>query len=82
MQDGDGMPSVEEENIGMQEMDSSQHEKGPRNKKVGISIRGLVKRFNTPKGKMTAVDRLSLDMYQDQITSLLGHNGAGKNIIP
>ena len=25
-----------------------------------------------------AVDRLSLNMYQDQITALLGHNGAGK----
>ena len=25
-----------------------------------------------------AVDRLSLNMYRDQITALLGHNGAGK----
>ena len=56
---------------------SGQHEKGPRNRAAGISIQGLVKRFNTPKGKMTAVDGLCLDMYKGQITSLLGHNGAG-----
>ena len=28
--------------------------------------------------KKTAVDNLSLDFYQNQITGLLGHNGAGK----
>ena len=29
-------------------------------------------------GKKVAVDNLYLNMYQDQITVLLGHNGAGK----
>ncbi|TTW24234.1 ATP-binding cassette sub-family A member 1 [Bagarius yarrelli] len=29
-------------------------------------------------GKKLAVDKLTLDFYQDQITSFLGHNGAGK----
>jgi len=28
--------------------------------------------------KKKAVDNLTLDMYKDQITCLLGHNGAGK----
>ena len=77
------MPPVEVDGIPVPpvviEVDEAQHEKGPRHKTVGISIQGLVKRFDTPKGKMTAVDGLSLDMYQGQITSLLGHNGAGKS---
>ena len=34
--------------------------------------------LQTPNGKMTAVDHLSMDMFEDQITSLLGHNGAGE----
>lgn len=51
-------------------------EKPPDNLKVGVSIRNLVKVYKT--GKKLAVDKLSLDFYQDQITSFLGHNGAGK----
>lgn len=43
-----------------------------------IKVSGLVKRFRTPGGIKTAVDRLSLTMYEGQITALLGHNGAGK----
>ena len=46
----------------------------PANAKAGIKIQGLTKRF----GNKTAVKGLSLDMYENQITSLLGHNGAGK----
>eukprot|EP00116_Pleurobrachia_bachei_P004852 sb/3465114/ len=60
------------------EGNGGEHEKGPNDKNIGISIRNLVKKFKTPKGKITAVNGLSLDMYEDQITSLLGHNGAGK----
>ncbi|KAF5901914.1 ATP-binding cassette sub-family A member 1-like, partial [Clarias magur] len=51
-------------------------EKPPANLKAGVSIRNLVKVYKT--GKKLAVDKLSLDFYQDQITSFLGHNGAGK----
>lgn len=51
-------------------------EKPPSNLKAGVSIRNLVKVYKT--GKKLAVDKLSLDFYQDQITSFLGHNGAGK----
>lgn len=36
---------------------------------------GLTKTY----GKNTVVKHLSLDIYQDQITVLLGHNGAGKS---
>jgi len=40
----------------------------------GVHIRGLTKVF----GEKTAVDTLSLSMYNGQVFSLLGHNGAGK----
>lgn len=42
--------------------------------KVGIQISNLSKTF----GIKTAVKKLNMNMYEGQITSLLGHNGAGK----
>ncbi|KAJ8958665.1 hypothetical protein NQ318_016390 [Aromia moschata] len=41
----------------------------------GIEIQNLCKRF----GNKSAVDNLCLNIYQNQITVLLGHNGAGKS---
>ena len=35
-----------------------------------------VQKFN--KKQRPAVDKLSIDMYEGDITALLGHNGAGK----
>lgn len=48
---------------------------------VGVKIRKLYKVFKSPWKKETkvAVDGLSLDICQEQITVLLGHNGAGKS---
>ncbi|KAL1517917.1 hypothetical protein ABEB36_001617 [Hypothenemus hampei] len=46
----------------------------PKNLRAGIKIRNLRKVFKNN----AAVRNLSLNMYQDQITVLLGHNGAGK----
>ncbi|KAA0722897.1 ATP-binding cassette sub-family A member 1 [Triplophysa tibetana] len=51
-------------------------EKPPVGMKVGVCVRNLVKVYKT--GNKLAVDGLSLDFYQDHITSFLGHNGAGK----
>ncbi|XP_052824141.1 phospholipid-transporting ATPase ABCA3 [Octopus bimaculoides] len=48
----------------------------PNNLKPGIQIKNLYKEFNG--GKKVAVDDLNLNMYEGQITALLGHNGAGK----
>lgn len=42
----------------------------------GIQLRGLTKVYKNGK---RAVDHLTMDMYQNQITVLLGHNGAGKS---
>mmetsp|Transcript_331 Transcript_331/g.689 ORF Transcript_331/g.689 Transcript_331/m.689 type:complete len:1928 (+) Transcript_331:176-5959(+) len=44
----------------------------------GINIVDLRKSFNTTAGIKHAVDGLNLQMFNNQITCLLGHNGAGK----
>ncbi|CAH0549211.1 unnamed protein product [Brassicogethes aeneus] len=49
-------------------------EKPPDDLKAGIEIQNLRKVYKSN----VAVENLSLDMYQNQITVLLGHNGAGK----
>ncbi|XP_055909470.1 phospholipid-transporting ATPase ABCA1-like isoform X2 [Eupeodes corollae] len=46
----------------------------PVGKHVGLQIKNLTKVF----GQRKAVKDLSLNMYEDEITVLLGHNGAGK----
>ncbi|KAF7277991.1 hypothetical protein GWI33_008987 [Rhynchophorus ferrugineus] len=48
-------------------------EKGELN--IGIQLENVSKEFN----KKFVVRNLSLDIYKDQITVLLGHNGAGKS---
>jgi len=47
---------------------------------VGIKIRNLRKVFHSFGGlnKKVAVDGVTLDIYNGEITALLGHNGAGK----
>jgi hypothetical protein len=45
-----------------------------------ISLRGLRKTFSTPAGTKVAVHSLSLDCFENQITALLGHNGAGERL--
>lgn len=47
----------------------------PTHKHAGVRIKGLKKIYSNKK---TAVAGLHLNMYEDQITVLLGHNGAGK----
>ncbi|KAM9835346.1 phospholipid-transporting ATPase ABCA1-like [Syngnathus typhle] len=51
-------------------------EKSDPSLKVGVSVRNLVKIYKT--GNKLAVDGLSVDFYENHITSFLGHNGAGK----
>ncbi|XP_070574888.1 phospholipid-transporting ATPase ABCA3-like [Ptychodera flava] len=54
------------------------HEAEPSNLSAGVSIKKLTKVYKSSVGNKVAVDDLSLNMYEGQITSLLGHNGAGK----
>ncbi|CAH0746956.1 unnamed protein product [Bemisia tabaci] len=44
---------------------------------VGLQVRNLQKAFCG----VSAVENLNLDLYKDQITVLLGHNGAGKTTV-
>ena len=55
-------------------------EKPPENLNVGIKIQNLHKVFQSFGGlnKKVAVDGVTLDIYNGEITALLGHNGAGK----
>eukprot|EP00111_Clytia_hemisphaerica_P002239 TCONS_00006276-protein len=48
----------------------------PTHLKLGVAIENLLKIYK--KGSQPAVDHLSLNLYENQITSFLGHNGAGK----
>ncbi|XP_038067464.1 ATP-binding cassette sub-family A member 3-like [Patiria miniata] len=50
-------------------------EPDPKGLHAGIKIQSLTKVFGKDK---VAVNKLTLNMYEGQITALLGHNGAGK----
>ena len=47
-------------------------EQEPLNLRVGVSIHNLTKKYSDSK---LAVDNLSINFYENQITSFLGHNG-------
>lgn len=54
---------------------NANYETEPKNKTAGVRTQGLRKVYDNNR---TAVEGLNLNMYEDQITVLLGHNGAGK----
>ena len=54
-------------------------EEEPSHIEPGVYIENLVKVYS--HGNKLAVDGLSLRFYKGQITSFLGHNGAGKTTI-
>lgn len=62
--------------------ESGSFEEEPTGLPLGISIVRLSKEFTTGflsgKKKTLAVNDLSLNFYEGQITAFLGHNGAGK----
>ena len=53
-------------------------EQEPLNFRVGVSIHNLTKKYDDSK---VAVDNLSINFYESQITSFLGHNGKFFTII-
>ena len=50
-----------------------------QSRNIGIRINNLKKRFKQFGKSKIAVNNLSLNVYEGQITVLLGHNGAGKS---
>ncbi|XP_072043597.1 phospholipid-transporting ATPase ABCA3-like [Amphiura filiformis] len=56
-------------------VNSDYFEREPVGLPAGVVIKNLKKVF---KGDKVAVNGISLNMYEGQITALLGHNGAGK----
>lgn len=50
-------------------------EKEPTDQRAGIEIRELCKKFSADK---MVVNKVSMNLYDDHITVLLGHNGAGE----
>lgn len=58
------------------EQDSEFFEKEPINLKAGVQINCMRKEFFG--GKKVAVAGITINMFEGQITALLGHNGAGK----
>ncbi|KAL8582197.1 hypothetical protein ACOMHN_004116 [Nucella lapillus] len=63
-------------NLGDFYKNNASMEAEPRGQRVGVAVRSLRKVYST--GKKLAVDGLTINFYQDHITSFLGHNGAGK----
>ncbi|CAD5115360.1 DgyrCDS4339 [Dimorphilus gyrociliatus] len=54
------------------------YEREPGLLRIGLQVKNLKKIFKKGKSEKVAVDGLSLNMFEGQITALLGQNGAGK----
>ncbi|XP_046358771.2 phospholipid-transporting ATPase ABCA3-like [Haliotis rufescens] len=61
-----------------QHLDEKHFEREPSGMMNGISIQNLKKVFGSGSKQKVAVDGMSLNMFEGQISVLLGHNGAGK----
>ncbi|XP_045771590.1 ATP-binding cassette sub-family A member 2-like [Maniola jurtina] len=57
------------------DLDGTIKEKDPTDLPIGVKMTNLTKVY----GNNIAVNNMSLNIYEDQITVLLGHNGAGKS---
>jgi peptide/nickel transport system ATP-binding protein len=45
-----------------------------------LEIRGLATRFSTPRGMLTAVDGIDLDVKAGEVLGLVGESGSGKSV--
>ncbi|PAA80697.1 hypothetical protein BOX15_Mlig019968g3 [Macrostomum lignano] len=77
---------VESVSVDSNESSKQHFEDEPANLKVGVAIRNLSKIYRPgcfscrrQTEPLTAVDDLSYNFFENQITSFLGHNGAGKS---
>lgn len=67
------------QNIELNGKDFFENESVYSARKIGIRIIDLFKEFKQKSEAKTAVENLNLNIYEGQITVLLGHNGAGKS---
>lgn len=65
-------PEIDQDSL---HVNNADYETEPIGQVAGIQVRGLRKVYD----KKVAVNDLNLNMYENQITVLLGHNGAGKS---
>lgn len=63
----------------MSEISKDKFEKEPSYLTASVRINQLTKQFDTNFKKTLVVNNLNLNIYENQITGLLGHNGAGKS---
>ncbi|XP_055936662.1 retinal-specific phospholipid-transporting ATPase ABCA4-like [Argiope bruennichi] len=75
-------PNTDKEMTFVKNNNSSEFfEEEPSGMSPGVVIKNLFKKFRTGFRTKLVVNDLSLNIYQGQITALLGHNGAGKTTI-
>ncbi|CAL1281881.1 unnamed protein product, partial [Larinioides sclopetarius] len=69
---------AEESDVDEKELSSGFFEEEPSDASKGVVMKNLSKEFHTGLTSKLAVNNVSLNIYEGQITALLGHNGAGK----
>lgn len=52
-----------------------------RQRPVALGVQGLTKRFETPRGTITALDQVSFDVHQRELLSVIGPSGCGKSTL-
>lgn len=62
-------------NLSLGRSERENFENEPSELRIGVAIHDLKKQYSNGK---VAVNKVSLNFYENQITSFLGHNGAGK----
>lgn len=68
------------DDIGVARGDTTSSRSMPTTGMPGVRLRGLTKMYLlTNNQKKVAVNNLELDFNVGEVTSLLGHNGAGKS---
>ncbi|KAM9208960.1 phospholipid-transporting ATPase ABCA3-like [Dugong dugon] len=67
--------------LGVKKHDDEFFEPEPENLVASVQIKNLSKVFKVGNTYKEAVRDLTLNLYEGQITALLGHNGAGKTTI-
>lgn len=68
-------------NINRDYQNNSYFECEPCELKPTVKLKNIYKKFSNGLKHKNAVQNLTINFYQNQITGLLGHNGAGKVVL-